>query len=224
MRCRGVRFIAILAVASGCWSPSPPVEQPEPPTVTRPVDPDGKTYAIVTVVSITTECGGGFVMKTLDRNPEQRVLVRGRVKLDDLYVAELLPGTEGCDFDSQVERVVPVETMPEARRIASQVKRTGFAYTIVLRPHNGPETIGIARVIHISGRQIQLEPIRGEVPAWIDMPFHDRRNPMLGDRLVIASVYASPTRVLIASNIEDARRWESAISAEGWPPDVILVD
>jgi hypothetical protein len=224
MRCRGVRFLAIVA-AAGCWSATPaPVEQPEVRLATSSVDPEGKTYVIGTIVSITPECGGGFVMKTLDRNPAQRVLVRGRVKLDALYVAELLPGSEECFFDSQVNRVVPVATMSEAQRIAAQVRRTGFANTIVLRPHQGPETISIARVIHVRGRQIRLEPIRGEVPAWIDMPFHERRDPVIGDRIVVASAHGTPTRVLVTSNIEDATRWESSIFAEGWPPDVVVVD
>ena len=220
MRCRGVRYVAIVLLAA-CYSTSQPAPVDEPLV---PVPAVAGSFAIVTVVSSTDECSGGFVMKTLDRNPEQRVLVRGRVKLDDLYVAELLPASDACNFDSQVHRAVPVPTMPEARRIISQVRRTGFATTIVLRPYTGPETIGIARVIHVSGRQIQLEPIRGEVPAWIDMPFHDRRNPMLGDRVVIASAHAKPTRLLITNNFEDAKRWESSIYAEGWPPDVITID
>ena len=94
----------------------------------------------------------------------------------------------------------------------------------MLRPYTGPETLGIARVINVSGRQVQLEPIRGEVPTWLDMPFHDRRNPMLGDRVVIASAHAKPTRVLITSSFDDAQRWASTIVDEGWPPDVTLTD
>ena len=214
-----MRYFAVLFVAS-CYSASQPAPYEEPPV---PVAPAPGSFAIVTVVERTDECGGGFVMKTLDRKPEQRVLVRGRVQLDDLYVAELLPAGD-CNFDSRVDRVVAVPTMPEARRIVSQVRRTGFANTVVLRPYTGPETFGIARVIHVRGRQIQLEPIRGEVPAWLDMPFHDRRNPMLGDRVVIASAHAKPTRIVITNSFEDARRWESSIYAEGWPPDATLID
>ena len=106
-----MRYFAVLFVAS-CYSASQPAPSVEP----VPAAPG--SFAIVTVVERTEECGGGFVMKTLDRNPEQRVLVRGRVQLDDLYVAELLPAAADCDFDSRVERVVAVPTMPEARRVA----------------------------------------------------------------------------------------------------------
>ena len=90
MRCRGVRLVAIFVATAGCWSaPTAAIEQPAPQPIAAPrVDSDGRSFAIVLVTEPTEECGGGFVLKTLDRNPEMRVMVHELVKrFPDMQVA-----------------------------------------------------------------------------------------------------------------------------------------
>lgn len=76
----------------------------------------------------------------------------------------------------------------------------------------------------VRGRQLRVEPIRGEVPAWIEIPFHAPRTPMIGDRLVIASAHAQPTRLIIAADIDDATRWAESVGTDGWPPVLTIYD
>ncbi len=211
---------------------------------------DGRVFAVVEVTSQISECsgaGGEHYVLAID-GTAQLAHAGGHAeyrKLAGFYVAELMmqPRTdEDHDrnpdssrsgwcldrlprFDASALRLVPARDRAEAQRLLARIARSGMARpTFELGTHAARETIGVARVLDFRDGAVELEPIDGGVPAWVELPASNE--PVLrGDPIVIASdaATAKPTRMFVADTIAGARAWGAAVRSHGWPPQPIVL-
>ena len=215
---------AVIALLSACWSGrAPKIEQAEP--VANDALSELDRYAIVEVTPRFVECEGAkhFVLETRDK-PVRHVRAGRDVKVGEVFVAQVLRD-EGIDcfsdFDATALNLVRAYDIHDARSLLEKIRRTGMAKTITIRDHDGHEKIGIGRVIALRGHEVRIEPVHGDVPAQIALPFFENAVLQVGDPIVVASAHAEPTRVLVIRSLDAARKWVDAIEQDGWPRDVI---
>jgi len=136
------------------------------------------------------------------------------------WCLDRLPATQ-----ASVQRLITVKDRDEGRAVLARLATTGLprAHAVLgtaKRP--GDERFAIVRVVERvdrGGSEYRVESVEGTAPAVIDF---GTLPAWTGDLVVVAidGPPASPvvTRALIADDLAEARRWQTAV-ASGWPPE-----
>ena len=132
-------------------------------------------------------------------------------------------------------RVVAAEDRDAARRLLATIAATGLPrQQATARAATGPTALASVRVRERPSSQADafaVDVLAGAAAAVLELPTradhepfdeHDLA-PWTGDVLVVELDAAGQvTRALIADTVDDARRWQAAITSHGWPAQPIV--